>query len=333
MDQTCKFTKEDLSEDSVGFFIENGKRHGRISDSVDPEDIDGVLSSYDLIIDGRLTLAAGILFGKKPRRLNDGAFLKIGEFDEKGVLRREDYVEVPSIQIPEEAMKVLYERYIPSLFGYGDISARRSVVDIYPKDAVRELLVNAVVHRDYRVQEPIRVAVYPDHMEISSIGGLPTGWTPDDLLKRHTSVIHNHALATVFHDAGFMENLGKGIEKVIAACRSNGNPLPEFFVATGTLFAVLYKRKVIDCDGGTMGAVMTTDVVEMPRRVSAVDIEQQIIELILRNPRISASEMGKTLSLSSRTVERYLSRLKAEGKVERDGNVKSGLWKVVDSSK
>ncbi len=331
MDRTCRFTKEDLSEDSIEFFVKNGKKHGRISDSVDPKDIDGILSSYDLVIDGRLTLSAGILFGREPRRLNDGAFLKIGEFDEKGILRREDYVEVPSIQIPDEAMRILYERYIPSLFGYGDLSARRSVVDIYPKDAVRELLVNAVVHKDYRVQEPITVAVYPDHMEIASIGGLPTGWTPDDLLRMHTSVRRNNVLATVFHDAGFMEGLGRGIGKVIAACESNGNPLPEFFIATGALFAVLHKREVIDCDVGMMGAVVTTDAVKVPSGISAVDIKQQIIGLILKDPHISASEMGKVLSLSSRTVERYLSKLKAEGKVKRDGNVKSGKWEIVTS--
>ncbi len=336
MDQICKFTKEDLSEDSIEFFIKNGKKHGRISDSVDPKDIDGVLSSYDLVIDGKLTLTAGILFGKKPRRLNDGAFLKIGEFDEHNVLRRENYVEVPGIQIPEETIRILYERYIQPRFGYGGLTAMRSLVDLYPRDALRELLVNAVVHKDYRLQEPITVAVYPDRIEISCYGGLPTGWVTDDLFEKHISVRRNRTLATVFHDAGFVENWGQGIEKVVAACNSNRNPSPEFYVATGALYAVIYKREKIDNNEVTQDVVDVPEVVESPEvteeqgAIDTIDVAGQIIGLIIDDPRISITEMARTLSMSKRNVERYTSKLVLEGKIRREGSARTGKWVILD---
>ena len=79
----------------------------RVSPHTAQADIEGAISSYDLPKDGKLSMTAAMAFAEKPRRLNDGAYVAIGEFDSKRILRRETYVEVPGIQIVDETIRIL----------------------------------------------------------------------------------------------------------------------------------------------------------------------------------------------------------------------------------
>lgn len=318
LDQGCNITYSDLSKEAVHYFIENGKSHGRIDSRADESDLERIVSAYDLKSDGKLTLTAGIAFSERPRSLDDGAFLKIGKFDTEKVLRREDYIEVPGILIPSKTLQILNDRYTPPSFIYDDANAVRRTVYDYPENAVRELIVNAIVHKDYRVHEPVTVAVYDDHLEISCIGGLPKGWTANNLLKDHKSIRRNRTLANLFHDAGLMENWGQGIKRVIESCKSNGNPPPRFEVHTDALYAIVYKS-----DRTSPSKYRTTEKLE--------NMDKQIVGLMLMSPRISASEIARIIGVSSRTVERHIAALEMKEMVHREGNVKSGVW-VVNST-
>ena len=313
LDQTCDYKLDDLSPEAISFFINLGKKRGRIGENVDPTDIKGVISSYDLYKDNKLTMAAVIAFAKEPRHLNDGAYVVIGQFDSKRILRRETYIEVPGIQLVDETIRILYERYIPSKFEYEGKTGLRIDVFDYPEDALRELIVNALVHKDYSIQEPTRVAIFPDHIEISSMGLLPKGWKLEDLMIEHRSSRRNRTLANVFHDAGYVEKWGQGIEKVCEVCKANGNPPPKFSIVTGSLEATIPIRE---------SKVKPSVIVDTPLE----GLDYDIVKLMSSNPSISIPRIAEELKVTERTIYRHTSKLVKRGVIKREGSDRFGSW-------
>lgn len=317
LDRTCDVRIEDLSDEAISFFIQSGKKNKRISPDADEHDVAKVISSYDLARDGKLTLTAGILFHPTPRRLNDAAFLKIGFFDDKGVLRREDYVEGPVIMIPDKAIKILYDRYIQDTYGYGGKTAQRHIVHKYPEDAIRELIVNAVVHKDYHIQEPTTIRVYADRIDIFCFGGLPKGWSPDMLTKKHDSIRRNRLLASVFFAAGYVENWGQGIEKVINQCRANGNPDPIFSERCGGLSVEI-------------GINPAKDIADTSQKLNSLDAKSKaLIDCIIENDSVTVAEMSAITGIPVRTVSRRLKSMMESNIVHREGSTKAGRWVIV----
>lgn len=311
MDEPSFHTVGDVSGDAVEFFIRKGVSVGRIPEGVDASDTDWVLNRYGLVSGDGVTVAAMLLFSEHPRRINDGAFLKIGEFGSDGRLLREDIVEKPLIMVPDEAMEILYGRYIPPHFDYVGEASRRVVYD-YPRDSVRELIVNAIVHMDYRAGEPVTVSVYPNRIEVFSHGGLPEGWTVDRLKSKHDSVRRNKTLANVFHDAGYVENWAQGIGKVLRECRINGNPEPSFIDGVDGLRVTVRPRSVTDTP-------MLTE-----RQV-------RILDIIASDSNVSAAGIAEALGVSVRTVYTELSNLSGMGMIEREGSRKKGGWRITDA--
>ena len=314
LDQPCRISKEELSKEAISFFVRCGQSQGRISDSVSEDDVDEIICSYGLELDGKLTLAAGILFSPEPRRLNDAAFLKIGFFDEKNVLRREHYVEGPIIMLVDKALDILYYSYIQDTYGYDGPTAQRTIVHQYPREALKELIVNAMVHKDYRIQEPTTIRVYSDKLEIFCFGGLPKGWDVDKLLEEHVSIRRNPALAEVFFAAGYTENKGQGIEKVLEECRSNGNPEPEF-------------RGMFDGLMVTIGEKIKKKPRVAPRPIFMIDKRSRaILDCIAENQFVTTREISDAIGASQITVKRRITAMVNAGVLRREGSTRSGRW-------
>lgn len=89
-----------------------------------------------------------------------------------------------------------------------------------------EVLLNAVVHRDYAVPAPIQIRVHDECLRVFNPGSLPEGWTLEKLLGPHPSHPHNPDIAHAFFWAGDIETWGRGISRVIGACRRAGVPSP-----------------------------------------------------------------------------------------------------------
>ena len=95
-----------------------------------------------------------------------------------------------------------------------------------PEPALREAILNAVVHKDYASGIPIQISVYPDKLMIWNPGELPADWTVDRLLAKHASIPFNPDVAGVFFRMGMIESWGRGIERMLDACRTAGAPEP-----------------------------------------------------------------------------------------------------------
>ena len=105
-----------------------------------------------------------------------------------------------------------------------------------PEPALREALLNAVVHRDYAVPTPIQIRVHDDRLRIFNPGSVPEGWTLDKLLGPHPSQPYNPDIANAFFRAGEIEVWGRGIDRVLRACRRAGAPEPTIRLEPGGLW-------------------------------------------------------------------------------------------------
>ncbi len=108
-------------------------------------------------------------------------------------------------------------------------SIRRRDVPEYSPIAVREALINALVHADYSLSgATIQIAIFDDRLEIQNPGMLPFGYTLEDL-KAGTSRIRNRVLARVFRKMSLIEEWGSGYKRIITACREEGYPIPDWY--------------------------------------------------------------------------------------------------------
>ncbi len=319
LDLPCNISADKLSNEAISFFIRTGKKIGRISQSIDEADANSVLNRFNMIFDdGKISYSAALLFADNPKYIIGGSFLKIGEFDANGILLREDYIETPLIMLPERSLSVLYDKYIPATFGYD--GASRVFVYKYPLEAVRELIVNAICHKDYSYHEPVTISVYPNKLEIYCMGGLPTGWTVETLKSKHQSIRRNEILAEVFHEAGFVENWAQGIDKVLRECKSNGNPEPEFSLHLNGLLATLYPKR----DIRTYHEINSDKILN----VKLTNTQKIILDIVRDNPTVSIVEMSKSIGVTNRTIERNLSKLLELGMICREGSKKNGRWLI-----
>ena len=98
----------------------------------------------------------------------------------------------------------------------------------YPKDAVREALLNAIAHKDYSGGVPIQISVYTDKIIIWNEGQLPENWTVKNLLEKHASRPYNPDIANALFRSGYIESWGRGTLKIIRECKQAGIPEPVF---------------------------------------------------------------------------------------------------------
>lgn len=198
-----------------------------------------------LTAEGAATAMGMLLFGTEPQLFlpqSGLTFVKFagsdrrGEEGQIGYGRRED-INGPVARIIERAWKVVWEEMAKQSVVHG---LRRQEELEYPAIAVREALVNAVAHRDYRVSgRRIEVLMFRDRMEISSPGGLPGYITLQNIVDEHFS--RNPRIVNGLLQWGYIEELGLGVDKMIEAMIAQGHPPPEFR-ATPHAFTVTLRK-------------------------------------------------------------------------------------------
>ena len=141
----------------------------------------------------------------------------------------EQLYEGPAFQLLEDAMAFL-KRHVAIGAEFREGQLHRESKPKYPFNALREGLVNALVHRDYAAfSGSVSVSVYPDRVEIWNTGKLPRGISPRDLLlASHPSILVNPDIGHVFYLHELMERVGRGTFKIAQECRDFGMRVPEW---------------------------------------------------------------------------------------------------------
>ena len=221
-------TADDLKNDTFDFFRKKATKSKRL----EPEDLDGtnqeLLESLQLYLEDEKMIkrAAVLLFHPKPEKYVTGAYIKIGYFENEADLIFQDEVHGNLFEQIEQTMDLLFTKYIKALISYEGIS--RVETYEYPKEAVREALLNAVAHKDYSGGTPIQIKVYKDQIMIWNEGQLPENWTISNLLKNHASRPYNPDIANTLFRSGYIESWGRGIAKMAEYCFAAGIPKPNY---------------------------------------------------------------------------------------------------------
>jgi ATP-dependent DNA helicase RecG len=168
-----------------------------------------------------------ILFGLSRQKHFPDAWIQVGRFagiDKARILDSQDICVYPS-QAVEKAFEFVQKHDMRRMAIH---KVRRIDRWMFPPEAVREAIVNAVVHADYSQRgAPIRVSIYNDRLEVESPGLLPFGLTVEDI-QQGVSKLRNRVISRVFREAGLVEQWGSGVHRMNQACREAGVSLPVF---------------------------------------------------------------------------------------------------------
>lgn len=216
---------KDIDKASVHFFAKRALSAKRIGQEIEDDDILTILHRLHLINEeGHLKRAALLLFGKDPLSYVTQAYFKVGRFGQSDSdLRFQDVIEGTILQMADKVMDILQGKYLVSLISYEGLHRIETLE--YPEPALREAILNSIVHKDY-TSTTIQLSVYDDKLILWNPGTLPEELTIDMLKEKHPSHPRNKNIAEVFFKAGYIETWGRGIAKIMDACQEAGLPAP-----------------------------------------------------------------------------------------------------------
>jgi len=241
-------TWDDIVEKRAGFneidndSVEKFKRYAvdRIPSIIKEVDNTTLLQKLNLIDDGDLKRASVLLFGNDPQKFYLQSVVRIGKFLTDTEIQTTDIVRGNLFAQLESALEILRTKYLVSNIKYEGIH-RRDILE-YPYEALREAIINALIHRDYSGTSQIQIRVYPDKLMIMNEGKLPPEVPVEKLKTNHLSIPRNALLAEVFYYAGFIELWGHGTIKIVEDCLEQGLPEPDFQEENGVMTVVFYKN-------------------------------------------------------------------------------------------
>jgi predicted HTH transcriptional regulator len=235
-----------------------------------------------------------LLFGLRRHDYFPDAWIQAGRFRGKDKAQIEDHAEIRSYPIASVEEAVAFVRK-HSLRGADIGAVRRKERWNLPPAAVREAIVNAVVHADYAQRgAPIRVSTFDDRCEVDNPGLLPFGLTIDDLL-RGVSKLRNRVMGRVFRDLGLIEQWGSGIQRMTAACLDAGLE-PPVLEELGVHFRVTIRT-------------------EARARPLLDAVDEAILAALASGHGLSTGELAGVIELTSRATRNRLVRLVGRGLV------------------
>ena len=207
-----------------------------------------------------------------------------------------------------------------SYISYKRIQRRETF--LFPEGALREALLNAIVHKDYSSGVPIQISVYDDKIVLWNPGQLPPGWTLERLLGKHPSNPPNPLIANAFFRAGYIESWRRGIEKIRRECCEHDIEPPVYDFEMSGLMLTFHANP----------AYLQALSPERRTNQRLGETRAAIIRAMLANSKVTTNQLAKSLNISTTAVEKNIQFLKAQGLIARMGPAKGGYWKVREAA-
>lgn len=304
----------DLSKPAIQYFKKKAIDSGRITADDLKDNLEMLLWKLQLKADAHYYKnAAVLLFHPNPEVLLPGAFIKIGFFLSDDELVFQDTIHGHLFEQVERTMALLLSKYLKATITYKGLNRMEKYP--MPVAALREAVLNAIVHKDYASQIPVQISVYADKLIIWNEGQFPDDWTIENLKSKHPSRPYNPAIANVFFRAGLIEAWGRGTINILNECKLAKISQPIFkYEFSGFIVEFRYNFQSILQKGKNAEADKTID---------------KVLIVISHNETITISELAKKIGVAQITIKRAISELRQLNKLQREGSSKTGKWKVI----
>lgn len=300
-------TFEDIDEKTVALFLQASEKAGRLPEN-EGLTLPELFEKLRLSENGQLKRAAVILFAKEPAKFYPNTFVKIGRFgkDDADLLFQETE-EGNLIVLLHAILQQLNHKFLTRQVDFEGMN--RIEKGEYPVPAIREMLLNALVHRNY-MGAPIQIRVYDNEISVWNDGGLPEGITEADLKKIHRSKPRNPVIADVCFKGGYIDSWGRGTIKIIDSCREANLPEPEMKDEQGGFLNRIFKNNLTK---------------EQLIKLGLNDRQLEATFFVKEKGKISNSGYQELFSVSKATATRDLTELVEKYKIfKRSGDVGAG---------
>ena len=306
--QPCKSSVKDLNERKMKAFV---KRAGLVWDKVS-----NVLEKLGLLQDGQLLNAAPLFFAKEPAlQLRCAVFAST---DSATIIDRHDFTG-DILELIEEAQKYILK----------NIHIGMKLDGLYRVDvpeisvaAMRETIINAFCHRDYRDPDYVQVAIFKDRVEIRNPGELYGGLTIDQIRKGNVSRRRNPLIAELLRRIQMVETWGRGMRLILTE-----EPTVQFR-EVAQFFIAAFKRPSFVEEAEEIIQYPTDKTTDKTTDKKLSLSEKAILDLVVATPSVTQKEMAVRLNLTEDGIYYHIARLKAKGILRRVGGKKVGHWEV-----
>lgn len=356
-------TMADIDPAAIKQLIADSNGTGRLPASNDLSDLE-IMQKLRVAYGDQIKRSGVILFAKDPIQSVPNCKVMIGRFAEDSEdLKFQEVVEGNLIYTLNEVQTQLNHKFLTRPVDF--VGMMRQEKDEYPVAALREMLLNALVHKKYG-GAAIQLRVFDDRLSIWNEGTLPAGLTIESLKTEHNSKPSNPLIADVCFKAGYIDTWGRGTMKIYKSCRDASLPKPLIIEKDGGIEVTLFledpseklRRNFVetsekmnrDMDANLelmtsnyglfidyLAAKHNTPSEKLRRNFGETSEEFRrkygdkkaiLLYLIAAKPEITASVASEYLGVSSRSVQTYYNDLK-KSVIVRIGPDKGGYWKIV----
>jgi ATP-dependent DNA helicase RecG len=330
-------------------------------------------------VDGQAvcTIAGLVLFGINPRQVLKQAGMRLmffDSYDKEYQAKLDKVIDAPMLGrfkvgkagktlidggLIEKTLDLI-EPFVTIEPNEIDDNFRREKLWLYPYEAIRELLINALVHREWSSFVDVEMSGYIDRLEITSPGSLPNSMTIEKMLAGQRSS-RNNIIVEVLRDYGYVDARGMGVRtKVIPSLKQNGTT-PVFEATDDYVKSIVaktkskdikiaedsagYRDRNVDKNNETQKEMYagnkdvtqelyqpleTVDNETKERRKKLSKTSKKILTICKGNSSITIVELSEIIGISTRSVERNIQKLRNSGLLVRIGGRKKGSWEVID---
>ncbi|MDR1181813.1 MAG: putative DNA binding domain-containing protein, partial [Bacteroidales bacterium] len=294
-------TFADIDEKSVKAYIIMSKEKGRLPD-VEGLSTEEIFDKLRLTENRQLKRGAIVLFGKDPGRFYPNTMVKIGRFAKDDAdLRFQEVEEGNIIMLLRNVSEQLNHKFLIRNIEFEGFF--RIEKGEYPVPALREMLLNAMVHRNY-MGSFIQIRVYDDKINIWNEGMLPEGISLESLKISHSSRPRNPLIADVCFKGGLIDTWGRGTLRIIDTCKEAGLPEPELTERDGGFLVTLFKDRFSE---------------EQLQQLGLNDRQIKAVLYVKEKGEITTSAYTKLYAVAERTARNDLNELSDKQILKRVG--------------
>ena len=337
---------DDLDKKIIESTIKGSKKNHR--SHFGGEDVIGFLSHYGLYVNGSFTNACVVLFSKSPGKFIPQIRVRLTEYAKGKTddnLIRDEVFEGNLFNTRDRLEKYTNGLGVRSIF---DKNQWKRIDFTFPKEALQEGIINALMHRDYSsYSSGVAISVYPDRFIISNSGELPDGITIKDLKKNHGPHPVNPDIAHIVFLRGLIDKLGRGTLNILKACKSASLRVPEWKETSSNVVLTFNGPKALPKKKPEHDAVndAVNDAVRRFVGDAINDAASETVSDVVTNRLINEvlkiwldegkglKELMNDFRVARATVQRDMALLKAHHFIEYKGAAKSGVYQLTEEFK